>query len=437
MVAILECARSFLRTRSKHPSPPISRTPEHGTMKPTFSLRHFLLIAGSSLMTISSASAQSIWDGSDDALWSTAGNWDTAPADGDALTFSGTSNQTNTNDTALTNIGLLTLSNAGWNIGLGTLTLNSGITASGTSSLTGTLTLGAAQTWQNSAGTLSHHRHRGQRRQPPHHRRQSETPASPAPSAARAGFTKSGTGILTLTGANDYTGTTTPLLRHRLRREHPQPGSRLLRPQHRQRRRYHSLGAHQGRLHLQPRRWRRCGRRDHTAHQLRHRQRKPAWGATVNARPNAAILLTGDKALNSSFSTTASISPGPPPTAPSPSAPAPRPASSCKPAVPAQSREIQATNTSSPSAPARPFSTPSETSPSNVATATSYRLGWSHQDRRWHAHPGQHCRYICQHNDRHHEPEPGFTGSLWRCRQLPHRQHLQRHQLQRRQPHPP
>jgi autotransporter-associated beta strand protein len=176
-------------------------------MKPKSTLRALLL--GSSLFAAPITYAATItWDGDTSANWSDAGNWDTAPVDGDALVFSGTANQTNANDDFLTSIGLLTLNGANWNINLGTLTLNSGITASGTSALTGALTLGAAQTWQNSTGLLTI----------------SGTVANGGNLLAlggagnttiasnisgTGGLTKSGTGTLTLSGGNTYNGTTT------------------------------------------------------------------------------------------------------------------------------------------------------------------------------------------------------------------------------------
>ncbi len=76
----------------------------------------FLAALGASVIAVSSSSAQSTWSGNINGNWDEAANWNTAPGNGDALTFSGTSNQTNTNDTALTDIGLLTLHGAGWEI---------------------------------------------------------------------------------------------------------------------------------------------------------------------------------------------------------------------------------------------------------------------------------------------------------------------------------
>lgn len=107
-------------------------------MKPKSILRLFLSVA-CSLLAVSSAHAQT-WDGSESNLWSNANNWSVAPVNGNSLTFSGSTNQTNTNDAGITSINILTLSNAGWDIDLnGTVTMNT-ITATGSSSLTGNVT---------------------------------------------------------------------------------------------------------------------------------------------------------------------------------------------------------------------------------------------------------------------------------------------------------
>ena len=106
-------------------------------MKTTAFLRHFPLLAGSALLAVSPAFAVT-WDGSDDGLWSTAGNWDVAPANGNSLTFTGPGNKTNTNGAGITSINLLTLSNSGWDIDLGgsAVTINN-VTVTGGSDLTG------------------------------------------------------------------------------------------------------------------------------------------------------------------------------------------------------------------------------------------------------------------------------------------------------------
>jgi autotransporter-associated beta strand protein len=99
-------------------------------------------LVGSSLLAVSSANAQT-WNGSVNNLWDTDANWSVAPVNGNSLTFSGTANQVNTNDAGITSIGTLTLSNPGWDIDLGAsaVAINSGITATGSSTLTGNLTM--------------------------------------------------------------------------------------------------------------------------------------------------------------------------------------------------------------------------------------------------------------------------------------------------------
>jgi autotransporter-associated beta strand protein len=125
------------------------------------------LVSGS-LLAASSAKAQSTWDGSESNLWSNAGNWDSSPATPTAgtLIFSGTANQTNTNDAGITSIGTLTLSNAGWDINLGAAAVTiTGITTTGSSTLTGnvimtdgtprTITLNGTNSTLTIGGSLS------------------------------------------------------------------------------------------------------------------------------------------------------------------------------------------------------------------------------------------------------------------------------------------
>lgn len=133
------------------------------TMKSKSPLHSFLLAAGCSLLAMSSAHAQT-WNGSVDGLWSSAGNWDVPPVDGNSLTFSGTANQTNTNDAGITRIGTLTLSNAGWDIDLGLLRLSTpvgmgAIVATGDSTLRGNFAIGDGSpktiTLNGAAGTTT------------------------------------------------------------------------------------------------------------------------------------------------------------------------------------------------------------------------------------------------------------------------------------------
>ncbi|MEY3395309.1 MAG: hypothetical protein RL346_1545 [Verrucomicrobiota bacterium] len=111
-------------------------------MKPT-SVQGRLLAAACLLLVVSSVHGQIIWDGSESNLWNNGDNWvgGVAPINANSITFSGTTNQTNTNNAGITSIGTLTLSNGGWDIGLGAsaVTMNA-ITATGSSTLTGSVT---------------------------------------------------------------------------------------------------------------------------------------------------------------------------------------------------------------------------------------------------------------------------------------------------------
>lgn len=71
-------------------------------MKPSIKLRAFLL--GSSLLAAAAtATAQSIWSGASNDLWTNSGNWNTAPGSGAAVVFDGTgSNLDTTTNTAFT-----------------------------------------------------------------------------------------------------------------------------------------------------------------------------------------------------------------------------------------------------------------------------------------------------------------------------------------------
>lgn len=109
-------------------------------MKTSPRRRNFLLAAGSCLLAVSAANAQTWTGGGTDNLWGTSGNWTVAPVNGNSLTFSGTTRQTNTNNTGINSIGTLTLSNGGWDIDLnGTVTMTT-INATGSSKLTGNVT---------------------------------------------------------------------------------------------------------------------------------------------------------------------------------------------------------------------------------------------------------------------------------------------------------
>jgi hypothetical protein len=87
-------------------------------MKPNSTLRYFLSLCSSSLLAISFAHADQIWDGGSlvDSNWNTAANWglDTLPTFSNAITFVGnTRNGAVNNLTAASTIGGINLTNAG------------------------------------------------------------------------------------------------------------------------------------------------------------------------------------------------------------------------------------------------------------------------------------------------------------------------------------
>jgi hypothetical protein len=139
-------------------------------MKLPTRLRRFHLLAAGFVLAVSSVDAQVVWDGSESGSWADGNNWvgGSAPVNGNSLTFSGTSNQENTNDVttpaAITNIGTLTLSNAGWDIDLGGTVSVTTLNADGSSKLTGnvtfkdgsprTITLGGTDTTLEITGQL-------------------------------------------------------------------------------------------------------------------------------------------------------------------------------------------------------------------------------------------------------------------------------------------
>ena len=106
-----------------------------------FFCRPTVLVTMMSLFCLASTCAQAaIWDGDTSQYWADVGNWDVAPVNGNNLTFSGTGNQSNTNNAGITSIGTLTLSTGGWDIKLGgsSVTITT-INATGSSKLTGNI----------------------------------------------------------------------------------------------------------------------------------------------------------------------------------------------------------------------------------------------------------------------------------------------------------
>jgi autotransporter-associated beta strand protein len=170
-------------------------------MKPKSSLRRFLFLAGSSLLAVSSASAQYYWDGDDvTAGFGTAsGTW----ADPTAGTLTSGWSTSNAGTATVDGISVSTLTTDAINFGLGATglgagtinvsgTVNSGnitfASGSGATVLSGgTINLAAATsiTVNNTQDTIDS-----------------------ILSGAGTSLTKLGTGRLTLGGSNSYTGTT-------------------------------------------------------------------------------------------------------------------------------------------------------------------------------------------------------------------------------------
>jgi autotransporter-associated beta strand protein len=134
----------------------------------------------------------STWSGMSSVAWSDNGNWDNPPAGNDLVFPSGASNPANTNDLAAgTAFGSVTIAGSGYTIGGNAVVLGGGIDASQGSS---TSTVGLPITFsgtptvkvdQSGAGLILS-----------------------GPISGSSGLTKDGAGVLVLSGANDYTGTT-------------------------------------------------------------------------------------------------------------------------------------------------------------------------------------------------------------------------------------
>ena len=124
--------------------------------------------------------------GGGDGSWNNALNWDTAPANGSPLVFDGSSGTTNTNDTALTDVGLVTLQGgSNWTIGGSDLILDTGITNTAGANTWGiNTTINAPQAFSVNGGSLT----------------------DTGTIAGSSGITVSstGTGVLTLKGANTF-----------------------------------------------------------------------------------------------------------------------------------------------------------------------------------------------------------------------------------------
>ena len=91
--------------------------------------------------------------------WSDSGNWATPLVDGSALTFAGTTQETNVNDilSGMTNVNLVTFANGGFNVSGQSLTLNAGMTSIGSNTWGINSTLSGSQSFTvpNACDTLT------------------------------------------------------------------------------------------------------------------------------------------------------------------------------------------------------------------------------------------------------------------------------------------
>jgi autotransporter-associated beta strand protein len=141
------------------------------------------------------APAVSTWNGSVSNLWSDAGNWDVPPTPGNDLVFpAGAANLSNTDDlTDATSFGSLTIAGSGYTIGGNAITLTGTLDSSQPSS-SNTVALPVAP---GGSGPLT-----VSVDQPG-----AQLVLSGAVSGSE-GLTKAGAGVVDLTGANTYSGTT-------------------------------------------------------------------------------------------------------------------------------------------------------------------------------------------------------------------------------------
>jgi len=113
---------------------------------------------GLALLTapVVSPAADRTWSGASgvSANWNDAANWDSLPANGDNLTFTGVAQPMNTNDFAALSAGWLQFANGGFDIYGNALTLSSGITnTAGNNTFNPNLSLAAAQRIESSTAS--------------------------------------------------------------------------------------------------------------------------------------------------------------------------------------------------------------------------------------------------------------------------------------------
>ncbi|MCD9154077.1 Ig-like domain repeat protein [Aeromicrobium duanguangcaii] len=153
-----------------------------------------MAFSGLSIAPATAVSDTSTWTGlGADSKWSTAGNWDIVPSAGANLVFpdiSDSARHTSVNDFAAgTAFGTITVQDSGYAIS-GASLVPTGVAAdfSGTSTISAPLRLSASEPVTSVAGAA--------------------TLALSGTLTGASGFTKSGTGTLTLSAANSYAGVT-------------------------------------------------------------------------------------------------------------------------------------------------------------------------------------------------------------------------------------
>ena len=101
-------------------------------------IKQFLLALGLTLLSsVSLLAATSTWDGDTDSLWTTALNWDTAPAGGEDIVFPSVANQTVDLAAGTYTIGSLNFNSANpYSLGNGGLTLGGDVSQNGAGDVT-------------------------------------------------------------------------------------------------------------------------------------------------------------------------------------------------------------------------------------------------------------------------------------------------------------
>ena len=164
----------------------------------------------SALGTVDRLAASITWNGGGaDNNWSSAANWSGAtPIELDSLTFGGASRLSNINDW-LVSIGAVNFTTGGFNISGNALTLNGNFDSTGSNTWAINSTLGAARTFTSHSGTLTLSGSITNGIFLTTIAGAGDTVISGVLGGGSGGLAKTGTGTLTLTNANTYTGATT------------------------------------------------------------------------------------------------------------------------------------------------------------------------------------------------------------------------------------